>query len=113
MKRAVWALVLVAIVSFVVWSSNPLDDTMNFIVGGSIPGTKASLGFWPMMGVIGLVVLGIRRGIKNAQLRIIEESTKHNKNERAHAEFKDQNSGDIQFDRKNRSVIAAPNIESV
>lgn len=113
MKRAMWALVLVAIVSFVVWSSNPLDDTMNFIIGGSIPGTKASLGFWPMMGIIGLILFIIRRGIKNALASIIEETTKNNQSERAQAEFKDQNSGDIQFDRKNRSVIAAPNVESI
>lgn len=113
MKKLVWALVVVAIVSFIVWSKSPLDDTMNFIIGGSIPGTKTSLGFWPMMLVAGSILLLIRRGIKNAQFRMLESTAKSVKAEKIQAEFEQQNSSEINFDRRNRSVIAAPNSKPV
>lgn len=106
MRRLVWGAVLVAILSFMVWSKNPIDDTMNFIIGGSIPHSTASLGFWPMMTLAAGILLLIRRSLKNTRMKMIEASTQHNKVEQAAVEFKEQNSGET-FDKSLRSVIAA------
>lgn len=104
-KKLIWMVVLAAITSFIVWSKSPLNDTVNFIIGGSIPGTKVALGFWPTLGIIAGTLLLIRLGIKSAQMQMIESATKQSKADQAKSEFKDQNSG--AFDPKNRSVIAA------
>lgn len=108
-KKIVWALVLVAIIGLMVWSNDPIDDTMNFIIGGSIPGTKLALGFWPTIGVIGTVLLLIHRGLRHTRLQMLENTAKQIKSENAKNEFRNQNSGE--FDPKQRSVIAARKTE--
>ena len=108
MRKLLWVVVVLAVISFVVWSKNPLDETVNFIIGGSVPGTKIVLGFWPTVGLIIAILWLIHRGIKNARLKMMEDVTKKDKAAKAKAEFKEQNSSEHTFDHSKRSVIAAP-----
>lgn len=111
MKKLLWTIVIISIASFIIWSTDPLDQTMNFIIGGAIPGTKIVLGFWPTLMIITGLIAFIIRAFKNAHLTMMEEVTKQSKTETAKAEFKQQHSGEGVFDRRNRSVIAAPNTD--
>lgn len=104
-----WALVLVAIIGLAFWSNDPINDTVNFIIGGSIPGTKLALGFWPMIGVIAGILLLIRRGLRHTHLQMLENTAKQIRAEEAKTEFKNQNSSE--FDPEQRSVIAARKTE--
>ncbi len=105
MRKVLWVSVLMAIVGFIVWSKNPLDDTMNFIIGGSIPGTKHSIGFWSMLGVAGLILTIIHHAYKDLKLQMLAQTAKEIKAEEAKKEFQD--SHNFEFDRSKRSVIAA------
>ena len=105
MKRWLWAGFLIAIISFMIWSKDPLNDVVNFIIGGSIPGTQVSIGFWSAIGLALFILLLIHRGIKNARLEMLEHTAKQIKAEQAQAEFKESSSPE--FDSKRRSVIAA------
>jgi hypothetical protein len=111
MKKLLWALVILAIGSFIVWSSDPLNQAANFLIGGSVPGTKIVLGFWPTLGVAATIVLLIKRSLKNARLKMMEEVTRQTKEAKVKAEFKEQHSSEPTFDRSKRSVIAAPTFE--
>lgn len=114
MKKITWAIICAAIVWFIIWSKNPLDETMNFIIGGTIPGTKNSIGFWPMLGVVGLILIGVRKFFQNLKFQMLEHTAKQITKEKAIEEFEQTNSSDtIQFDRSKRSVIAAPSQSSI
>lgn len=107
MRKLLWAIVLSAVVGFIVWSKNPLDDTVNFIIGGSIPGSEISIGFWSMVGIILLIILIILKAIANLKLQMLEATSKQIKSEEAKKEFEDSNN--FEFDRSQRSVIEARN----
>lgn len=105
MKKLVWVSILVAVISFVVWSNDPLNDAANFIIAGSIPGTSISIGFWSTLALASLLLWITYRGFKSQQHKIMEQQTKQNKTESAKKEFEDTHK--VEFDRSQRSVIAA------
>lgn len=107
MKKLLWASILIAVVSFIVWSNNPIDDTMNFIIGGTVPGTKHSIGFWSMIGFIGLILLAIRSAFRGLKLQMLAHTAREIKAEEAKKDF--EASSNFEFDRSKRSVIAARN----
>ena len=100
-----WAGILIAIISFIVLSKDPLNDTVNFIIAGSIPGTHVSIGFWSVIGLALSILWFIHRGVKNTRLQMLEHTATQIKTERAKDEFKQTNS--VESDKKRRSVIAA------
>lgn len=105
MKKALWASVVLAIVSFAMWSKDPLNDVAIFIIAGTIPGTNFSFGFWSTLALAGILLWAVYRALKRQQQLMIEQHTKYNKIERAKKEFEQSHS--IEFDRSQRSVIAA------
>jgi len=108
MKKIVWGIVLVSVISFVVFSSDPLNDVANFIIGGSIPGTNKSIGVWSTLLLVGILLWLVRLGFKRASLQVIEHQTKQTK-----AEKESTDSSYVgQFNPKQRSVIAAPKVEN-
>ena len=111
MKKIFWGTVAIAIIMFIAFSQHPLDTVVNFVIGGVVPGTKIALGFWPMMTFAVLLLLALHRMLKNMRLKMIETTTRQIKSEQAAKEFKEQNSGDVTFDKNQRSVIAATSAE--
>jgi|GEM_PF-3996939 len=105
MKRALYTGIVLAIIGFIMWSKHPLNDTMNFIIGGSIPGTKYAIGFWSFLPVIGLTLYFVHRGIKNLRLQMLENTAKQIKAEQVKSDF--ESSSNASFDPSQRSVIAA------
>lgn len=99
-------IVMVAIVGFVVWSHDPIDDTVNFIIGGSIPGTNLALGFWQTVLCIALLLWVIKRMIAKVRLQLLEQTASQIKAEKMKEEFTERHT--VTFDPKQRSVIAAP-----
>ncbi len=106
-KKLLWGVIVVAVIGFIVWSKNPLDDTVNFIIGGSVPNSDLSIGFWSMAGIILLILLVILKAISNLKLQMLAATAKQIKSEEAKKEFEDSNN--FEFDRSQRSVIAARN----
>jgi uncharacterized membrane protein len=106
MKKLATALFVAAVVGFILWSHDPIDDTVNFIIGGSIPGTTYALGFWQTIGLIALLLLGLKRIVTSLRLQFLENTAKQINAEKIKQEFAEQHN--VTFDPKMRSVIAAP-----
>lgn len=106
MRKVMWTIVVIAVVSFIILSNNPIDETVNFIIGGEIPHTNMVLGFWPSIGFVGIVLWLIRRGLSNLHLEMISHTAKEITAETEKREFKESHASDET--QKNRSVIAAP-----
>ncbi len=106
MKKIVWGSILVAIVSFIVWSKDPLNEAVNFIIAGSVPGTNISIGLWSTLLLAVFLLWVVSRGFKRTKLQMLEHTAHEIKKTQAETEFKETYSGD--FDRSKRSVIAAP-----
>lgn len=109
MKKIAWAAALAAIVSFIVWSGDPLNDTVNFIIAGSIPGTNVSIGLWSTLCLAVLLLWLVRLGYQKVKLQMLEQTAKQIKTEQAKNEF--ESSHKTEFDRSQRSVIAARSSE--
>ncbi len=88
MRRIVYTLVVVSgVTGFILWSQDPLNDTVNFIIGGTIPGTKNALGFWPMLGMIFVLLWLLARFIRNLKLQMLEHTAHQIVAEKARDEF--------------------------
>lgn len=87
MQKLYTALILGLFIGFILWSNNPIDDTMNFVVGGTIPGTKSSLGFWPMIGIITGLLWLLMRFTRHLKLQMLEHTAKQITAEKARDEF--------------------------
>lgn len=105
MKKILWGSILVAVISFMAWSKDPLNDTVNFIIAGNIPGTSISFGFWSTLFLAFGLLWIVLRSFKNQRQKMIEHHTAQNKTEQMKKEFEDSNK--IEFDKTKRSVIAA------
>lgn len=110
MKRVAWAVVSAAIVGFIVWSKDPLNDTVNFIIAGSIPGTKLSIGLWSTLILAAILLWLVRLGFKAARLQMMEETTPQIKIKSTKVTLEEPKT--IKFDHSKRSVIAAPKPKS-
>lgn len=108
MRKIIWGSVLVAIVGFVIFSGDPLNDFANFIIGGSIPGTNRSIGVWSTLLLVMILLWAVSRGFKRAKFQMIEHGTNQFKKESKTA----SDSEISKFDPKQRSVIAAPKAEN-
>lgn len=106
MRKVFWAVLLIAIVSFTIWSKDPLNDVVNFIIGGIIPKTNVSIGFWGTIAIATGVLYAVRRAIKNTRLQMLENTAKQIKAEELSSDFESKSA--IEFDHSKRSVIAAP-----
>lgn len=111
MRRTIWAGFLLAIISFVVWSKDPLNDIVNFIIAGSIPGTNLAIGLWSSLLIALVILLVIWRGIRRTRFQLLASTAEQIKAETIQTEFAEKNSS--QFDKKHRSVIAAPSTDLV
>lgn len=105
MKKIRAILLVMAMVGFVVWSHDPIDDAANFIIGGLVPGTNIALGFWHTAGVIALLIWAVKRSITALRLQLLEHTAKQITAEKIKDEFSMQHNSS--FDPKQRSVIAA------
>ncbi len=87
MRKLYILIILGLLIAYVTWSKNPIDDLMNFILGGTIPGTKTALGFWPMIGMI-IVQLGLLvRFVGHLKLQMLEHTAKQITSEKARDDF--------------------------
>lgn len=111
MKKIVWGSILVVVVSFMVWSKDPLNETVNFIIAGNVPGTSISIGFWSTLLLAAIMLWLVTLGFKKAKLQMLEHTAKEIKKAEAEKEFQETNSGI--FDRSKRSVISAPRTDTV
>ena len=107
MKKIIWASIVSGVILFTVISKDPLNEAVNFLLTGTIPGTNLSIGFWSTMLVAVVALLLIYRGIKNAHHRMIVAQIEK-KESTAHSSPMLQ---EVEFDRTQRSVIAAPTRE--
>ncbi len=105
MKRILWGVTVFLVISFIVWSKNPIDDTVNFIIGGTIPGTKNSIGFWPMIGLATTTLVFIKKAFASLKFQMLAHTATEIKSEAAKKEFEEAHN--YEFDRSKRSVIAA------
>lgn len=104
MKKVAWGIIVALIIGYLVLSSDPLNEVVNFIIAGSIPGTTVSIGFWSTMLLVGIFMIVIYRAVKNAQHKMIVSEVQKAKTSKAEDE-----SSEITFDHTKRSVIAARN----
>ncbi len=107
MKKVVWALVMASVISFLIWSKNPLDEVANFIIGGEVPGTKLVLSFWPSIGLATITLWLVKRWVKSLRVQMLSHTAQEINSEKAQAEFKEAHDSN-EFNHKNRAVIAAP-----
>lgn len=105
-KKITWVIVLVAVAWFVTWSNDPINDTANFIIAGSIPGTSLSIGLWSTLLLSALLFWLVWLGIKHANLQMLEHTAQQIKKDQAETDFHE--STGFTFDTTKRSVIAAP-----
>lgn len=96
------SLIVGSILSYIKIANNPIDDAMNFIIGGSIPGTKLAIGFWPSIGLILLTVWLIKKYVSSIKLQMLEHTAKDIKAENKRKEFS-ENYGDS--DKKLQKAI--------
>lgn len=111
MKKVRTIFFIMAIVGYVVWSHDPIDDTMNFIIGGIVPGTDIVLGFWHTVLMICLFGWAIKRTITAIRLQLLEHTAQQITKEKMKEEFSAQHA--VTFDKNQRSVIAAPTNSSI
>lgn len=57
---------------FIIMSNDPLGDTAGFIIGGLVPGTNISLGFWPSVLIILLLIHSVYRWMKSLHFEMLE-----------------------------------------
>lgn len=81
------SLIIGTFIGYIKISSNPIDDAMNFIIGGSIPGTKIAIGFWPSTILILLTIWLIKRYVSSIRLQMLEQTAKDIKSENKRKEF--------------------------
>lgn len=108
-KQWYWAVLLIALCAFCTLSNDPLNDFVNFLIGGSIPGTHFSIGFWSTIAFAGALLFGLLKIFRGLKLQMLEHTANQIKAEQAKQDFAKNNSGDsFTFNRSQRSVIAAP-----
>lgn len=106
MRKLLWTGVLLSIVSFAMWSKDPLNDVVSFIMSGSIPRTNINLNFWQTIGLTGILSGVLFAASKAIQFEMLARKASDITEERVKQEFKEH--GDPQsVSGKNRSVIAA------
>lgn len=112
MKKPFWIGFIVAIVSFISLSNDPLNDAVNFIIAGSIPGTNISFGFWSTMLLAFILFLIIRRAASNTRHKVMMHHVEKVKAKNTQSKFEELHTSDSPFDQSQRSVIAARKSES-
>jgi hypothetical protein len=110
MKKMVWLSVILGIIGFATLSNDPLNDTANFIIAGSVPGTDISIGLWSTLLLAFMLLWVVNLGFKKARLQMLEHTATQIKNEEEKIQFKESNSGESI--NSGRSVIAAPTAEN-
>ena len=73
---------------FIVLSNDPLNDTVNFLIAGSIPGTNIALGFWPTIGLVAIMIFGIKIYLNHLNDEYIEHTAKLITEEKRQEDFK-------------------------
>ncbi len=68
------AVIFLAITGLVLTGADPLSLALNFIVGGVIPGLDITLGFLPSLAFIILLIMLIRRWIKDLRFQMIRRT---------------------------------------
>ena len=53
MRKMLWIGAVLLVVGFAMWSKDPLNDVVSFIMSGSIPKTNIELNFWQTLGLVG------------------------------------------------------------
>lgn len=51
MRKMLWIGAVLLVVGFAMWSKDPLNDVVSFIMSGSIPKTNIELNFWQTLGL--------------------------------------------------------------
>lgn len=93
MKYVRILLVIAPVAGFMMWSNDPADDIIHFIIGGTIPGTKQALGFWPILLCIFTLVCLYIRFARNLRLQMLEHTAKQITAEKQRSEFQDSFEG--------------------
>jgi hypothetical protein len=65
-------LIIAVVVGFIILSKDPLGDVAGFIIGGLIPGTNISLGFWPSILLVLLLVHWVYIWVKSLHFEMLE-----------------------------------------
>lgn len=65
-------IIAVVVMGFIIMSNDPLGDTAGFIIGGLVPGTNISLGFWPSVLIILLLIHSVYRWMKSLHFEMLE-----------------------------------------
>lgn len=112
MRKMLWTGAVLLIVGFAMWSKDPLNDVVSFIMSGSIPRSDIVLNFWQTVGVVGVCSALIVAAGKAVQFEMLGRKAADIKEEQAKQEFKDQSDPEPTAS-KNHSVIAAGVPESL
>lgn len=100
-------MILMPIIGFIIWSKDPLNDVVNFVIGGTIPSTKHSIGFWSMILLSSVILFILNTILKGLKLQMLAHTAAQIKAEEAKKDF--ETSHNFEFDPSKRSVIAARN----
>lgn len=111
MRKLLWAGVVLLIVSFAMWSKDPLNDVVSFIMSGSIPKTNIELGFWQTLGLVGVFSGFLYAASKALQFEMLARKAADITAEQAKQDFKEHSDPESVTPKKH-SVIAASASES-
>jgi hypothetical protein len=89
MKKLILAVLVSLIIGFMLLSNDPLNDIVNFLIAGSIPGTNLALGFWPTIGIAALLLFGVKKYFNHLNDELLQQTAKQITEETAKSEFKE------------------------
>lgn len=89
MKKLGFVVLISLIILFMMLSNDPLNDTVNFLIAGSIPGTTLALGFWPTMGIVLALCYGLKKYIDHLKDQLIQQTAEQISEENVKKEFQE------------------------
>ena len=104
MKKFLLITIVTITTGFIILSNDPLNDIINFVIGGTIPGTKIALGFWPTIGILLILCIVLLKSISAVRLQILEHTANEIKSNNTQSKY-NKTSDDYDQDIKLRNAI--------
>ncbi len=111
MRKMLWIGAVLLVVGFAMWSKDPLNDVVSFIMSGSIPKANIELNFWQTLGLVGVFSGLLVAASKALQFEMLARKAADITAEEAKRDFKERSDPES-IATKKRSVIAASASES-
>ncbi len=105
MRKMLWIGVVLIIVSFAMWSKDPLNDVVSFIMSGSIPRTTIELNFWQTIGIVAIFSVLFFATAKGVQFEMLDHKATDIRAEKAKQDFKTDN--DPEYSTSKNNAVSA------